>query len=79
MNKDLCREAIDLFKAAYKEGDNDEQYAAVSRFLRGLFLQYNSSLYHVGNYRDINTKMMTYILEKVQKHSWIFRWLFTVK
>ena len=28
MDKDLCREAVNDFNKAYKEHDNDEQYAA---------------------------------------------------
>lgn len=79
MDKDLCREAVNDFNKAYKEHDNDEQYAAVSRFMRGLFLQYNSHLYQIGNYRDVNSEMLKYILEKAQRHPKIFEWLFTVK
>lgn len=80
--KRLNRQKLDktwsAFLTRFFEADDAEQYLLFSRFMQTLFIPEGGWFTDPGSFKNVNADLMVRIMERVNKHPWLWQKLFMV-
>lgn len=81
--KRLDRQELDQTRSAFLtrflEADDAEQYLLFSRFMQTLFIPEGGWFADTGSFKNVNATLMSRIMEKVNKHPWLWQKLFMIE
>lgn len=81
--KRLNRQELDktqsVFLTRFLEAGDAEQYLLFSRFIQTLFIPEGGWFADTGSFKNVNATLLSRIMEKVNRHPWLWQKLFMVE
>ena len=78
LDRQKLRDMQSAFLTRFFEADDAEQYLLFSRFMQTLFIPEDGWFTDPGSFKNVNADLMVRIMEKVNKHPWLWQKLFMV-
>ena len=67
------------FLTRFLEADDAKQYLLFSRFIQTLFIPEGGWFADTGSFKNVNATLLSRIMEKVNRHPWLWQKLFMVE
>lgn len=79
LDKQKLAKTRSAFLTRFLETDDAKQYLLFSRFMQTLFIPEGGWFADTGSFKNVNATLMSRIMEKVNKHPWLWQKLFMIE